>query len=111
MYEVFNVRNVFVPKSLIPIDETIVFFEADLLHITQSHEDSLILTLNVVEYNVYSLLVNQGSFVSFFAYIRLQVDEHLNECARKSQEGVDGLQHLNHHFLRRHHAFCVCRTC
>lgn len=51
----------FAPESLIPIDGTIVFFEADLLCIARPYEYGLILTLNIAEYDVCCILIDQGS--------------------------------------------------
>ena len=59
--KVYNMGCAFAPESLIPVDGTIVFFEADLLCIARPYEYGLILTLNIAEYDVCCILIDQGS--------------------------------------------------
>ena len=63
------------------VDGTIVFFEADLLRVTQPHEEALILMLNIDR---------PREFCGPPTYIYLQTDELFNECVGKSREVADG---------------------
>ena len=66
-------------QSLAPIDGPITFSEVDLLRIARLHKEALILTLNIANYNVCRILVNQGSFEGPLACLRFQVDEFANK--------------------------------
>lgn len=60
---VYNIKCVFTSRILILIDGTITFSKVNFLCIAQSHENALILTLSVVDYDVCCIPIDQESSV------------------------------------------------
>ena len=63
-----NIQYRFAPLRLLPLDKTIMFGKVNLLRFTRLHEDTLILIVNVVNYNVCRILIDQGSSTNLFHF-------------------------------------------
>ena len=82
MTHICNVGVIFVIGSLVPMDKTIVFSKVDLLYVAQPHENAFILTLDIVEYNVCRIVIDQGSFVDLIhisTYKQINLSMHVLE--------------------------------
>ena len=85
--QICNVGVIFVVGSLVPMDETILFSKADLLYVTQPHENAFILMLNIIEYDVCHIVIDQGSFVDLIhisTYKQINLSMHALESPRRA---------------------------
>lgn len=74
--QVYNIKCVFDSGILISIDGTITFSKVNLLCIAWSHENALILTLSVVDYDVCCIPIDQESSIHLlhiFAYKQMNI--------------------------------------
>lgn len=84
--------STFVVGSPVPIEGTIVFSKTNLLRVTRPHEDALILTLSVVEYDVCRILIDQGSFADLlhiFAYKQMNFSMNALESPERALTGFN----------------------
>ena len=58
----------FVPKMVRVNNPIIVLSEEDAQHLHHSHDDALVVSIRVRDYNTHRVLVNNGSFVDILYY-------------------------------------------